>query len=337
MSNLKLSVIIPVYNVEAYIQECLDSVFHALRGIPSEIICVNDGSTDKSNEILHAYIARTQSANVDFILLEQSNKGVSAARNVALDIARGEWICFVDGDDVWAPWAARDFIEMTALEKDLDLVQLTGKRFRENEPYPWVQEEDDGAIKDISIVSDLVLRNQNIDRGFAKTCFRRKAIGNIRFSNRKVGEDRLFLIQNLICARKIAFGVCDMYGYRTRKGSAILSRMTIERIRDTIGYIREMFEALYASGHVAESDVYRVYLNKIIEEIPKDIQTLSRKERDEAWNIWREELTYFRKCVSPKTWRQSLLLSVGGNKKLLWTVYLLGVFPYLLKAIGFHR
>lgn len=337
MTMLKLSVIIPVYNVGAYLRECLDSVLTALNGISSEIICVNDGSTDGSSAILKEYAAKSPYDGVDVVLVKQSNKGVSAARNAALDIARGEWICFVDGDDVWAPWAARNFLYLAALEDDLDIVQLTGKRFSENEPYPWVRDGDDGTVKEVIIQSDWVLRNRNIDRGFAKTCIRRKAIGGLRFTCRKFGEDRLFLIQNLLRARKVVSGVCDMYGYRTRVGSAIQSAMSIARIDDTVGYIREMFTSLKASGRKAEPNVYRIYLNKIIEEVPNDIQSLHAKERKAAWDIWREALPYFSENVPVKTWRQSLLLPLGRNKKFLWVVYLFGVFPYWLKTKGLHR
>ncbi len=92
-----LSIIIPVYNAEKYLAECLDSCLN--QDIPAEdyeIICVNDGSTDGSAEILERY-AREHS-NVRFIT--QPNGGVSVARNTGIDAARGEYIWFVDADDL---------------------------------------------------------------------------------------------------------------------------------------------------------------------------------------------------------------------------------------------
>lgn len=90
----KFSIIIPVYNVAPYLRECLDSVL-AQTFTDWEAICVDDGSTDDSGAILDEYAANDSR----FHVTHQANAGVSAARNVALDVARGEWLAFADGDD----------------------------------------------------------------------------------------------------------------------------------------------------------------------------------------------------------------------------------------------
>ena len=98
----KVSVIIPVYNVEEYLRECLDSVVNqTLKDI--EIICVNDGSTDNSLAILEEYAAKDERLRV----FTQENQGQSVARNLAMEKARGEYIGFVDSDD----WIDLDFYE----------------------------------------------------------------------------------------------------------------------------------------------------------------------------------------------------------------------------------
>ena len=99
MSAMPLvTVIVPVYNVEKYLAECLDSICaQTLKNI--EIICMNDGSTDLSGDILAQYAARDSR----IFVLNQENQGQSAARNNALDLARGKYISFVDSDDVIAP------------------------------------------------------------------------------------------------------------------------------------------------------------------------------------------------------------------------------------------
>ena len=91
-----ISFIVPVYNVEMYLRECLDSILK--QDLPYneyEIICVNDGSTDKSIELLREYPNRY--ANV--YIIDKHNAGVSSARNAGLDVARGEYVWFVDSDD----------------------------------------------------------------------------------------------------------------------------------------------------------------------------------------------------------------------------------------------
>lgn len=102
MSTYKLSIIIPVYNVEKFLPQCLDSVINqTLKDI--EIICVNDGSTDKSLEILTAYARNDKRIKI----YNQENQGQSAARNLAISHASGEYLGFVDSDD----WVDLDYFE----------------------------------------------------------------------------------------------------------------------------------------------------------------------------------------------------------------------------------
>lgn len=93
---LKLSIIVPVYNVEKYLERCVDSLVHQdIDKSEYEIILINDGSTDRSYEIAQ----QLKSKHGNLVLLSQENKGQSAARNVGMDIAKGKYIMFVDSDD----------------------------------------------------------------------------------------------------------------------------------------------------------------------------------------------------------------------------------------------
>jgi glycosyltransferase involved in cell wall biosynthesis len=128
----KISVIIPVYNTAPYLRRCLDSV--CSQTLPDiEIICVNDGSTDNSLDILNEYAAKDKRAKV---INFPENKGVSAARNAGIDAAQGEYVGFVDSDDAVLP----DFYEnlyKNAKENAADIVEspmqisssLNGKSF----------------------------------------------------------------------------------------------------------------------------------------------------------------------------------------------------------------
>lgn len=96
------SVIIPVYNSALTIVKVLDSVFNQTRlDLIDEIIIVNDGSTDESENIIKAYA--NNRLKPDIIIVNQSNKGVSAARNAGILHAKGEWIALLDSDDCWVP------------------------------------------------------------------------------------------------------------------------------------------------------------------------------------------------------------------------------------------
>ena len=105
----KVSIIVPVYNVEKYLARCLDSIM-AQTEHDIEIICVNDGSTDSSASILDAYAAKDSRIRIR----TQPNGGLSAARNAGLDIATGDWVMFVDSDD-WIPnYAVEGFLKVAA-------------------------------------------------------------------------------------------------------------------------------------------------------------------------------------------------------------------------------
>lgn len=96
----KVSIIIPVYNTENYLKKCLDSVVNqTLEDI--EIICINDGSTDRSLGILNDYAQKYSK----IIVINQENKGVSEARNEGIEKASGEYIMFLDSDDYFQPQA----------------------------------------------------------------------------------------------------------------------------------------------------------------------------------------------------------------------------------------
>lgn len=104
-----ISIIVPVYNVEAYLPQCLDSLIHQTYQ-DLEIICMNDGSTDQSLDILQEYSSKDKRIK----LISRENRGISASRNEALDIARGEFVMFVDSDD---------WIDEETCEKAINAIQ----------------------------------------------------------------------------------------------------------------------------------------------------------------------------------------------------------------------
>ena len=111
----KISIIIPVYNAEKYLYECLDSLVNQTMK-NTEIICIDDGSTDNSYEILCEYATKDNR----FIILQQENKGAGAARNKGMEIAKGEFLAFLDADD---------FFEHDMLEITLNKIEKTQADF----------------------------------------------------------------------------------------------------------------------------------------------------------------------------------------------------------------
>lgn len=119
----KVSVIIPVYNAEKYLRQCLDSVINqSLREI--EIICVDDGSIDGSTDILLEYAAKDERIRV----IAQKNGGPGKARNYALTVAAGEYIIFLDADD-WFEWNMLSAMIDTAIRNEADITICKAERF----------------------------------------------------------------------------------------------------------------------------------------------------------------------------------------------------------------
>lgn len=132
-STALVSVIIPIYNVEKYVSECLDSIINQSYQ-HLEIICVNDGSTDSSGAIAQEY-ARQDSR---IIYIEQENKGGGVARNVGLDNARGEWVLIFDADDYMRPFAIESLLQR-ALETKAHIVIAQSEELKDKDisPMEW--------------------------------------------------------------------------------------------------------------------------------------------------------------------------------------------------------
>ena len=105
---MKISVIVPVYNVEKYLPRCIDSIL-AQSFTDFELILVDDGSKDSSGKICEAYVTKDDRVKV----LHKENGGASTARNAGIEIARGTWICFIDSDDYVLPNYLQGMYERT--------------------------------------------------------------------------------------------------------------------------------------------------------------------------------------------------------------------------------
>lgn len=136
----KVSVVIPVYNVERYLGECLDSILgQTLRDI--EVICVDDGSTDGSGAVLAGYAARDPRVRV----VHQANAGAGPARNAGLAVARGEYVSFCDPDD----WCEKEMLERLyaeAVTTRSDVVIAGMRRFRPGDKEPAVSRLPDAIL-----------------------------------------------------------------------------------------------------------------------------------------------------------------------------------------------
>ena len=208
MKELFLSIIIPVYKVEPYLRDCLDSVFSQdISAEEYEVICIDDGSPDNCGAILEEYAT----VHPNLLVLRQQNAGVSAARNNGLDHAAGKYIWFVDSDDFVKK---NSFSRILAvLEKtDCDCLSVLPFVFADDKESPLTE---DDALTDIS---------QNKHRSFLWARIWKRSIlvdNSIRFSTEiSYCEDHLFTQQALPYVKNQEKLEEKIYYYRLREGSA---------------------------------------------------------------------------------------------------------------------
>ena len=201
--NPKFSIIIPVYNVAPYLRECLDSVT-AQTYTEWEAICVDDGSTDGSGEILDEYAKKDKR----FRVMHQANAGVSVARNAALQTLSGEWFFFLDADDT---------IENDALKEMLDL--CGGGT---SDAFFFKDEGESGSSLIGSYEQLSFLTGEYANNGWvAYKLYRAQKFQNVRFiSGMRYREDLCFWADCL--SLKARWGVASLhyYNYRQHHGSA---------------------------------------------------------------------------------------------------------------------
>ena len=210
-----ISVIVPIYNGEKYLEECLESIINqTYKNL--QIILIDDGSKDKSGKICDEYAKKDMRIEV----IHKENAGVSAARNTGLDNARGEWITFIDADDS----VERDFCNnlMQNETNDVDCVicgynrLINGKKIKIQSIGFSNKFEDSRKY----LINSL---NPQTGAGFSPMkIIRMSVIGNIRFNeNLEVAEDALFNIQLSENIRKIIFINEKLYNYRLNTNSTV--------------------------------------------------------------------------------------------------------------------
>jgi len=238
VSNMSpsFSIIIPVYNVAPYLRECLDSVL-AQTFTDWEAICVDDGSTDGSGTIIDEYAARDKR----FKVIHQKNAGVSAARNRALDEATGEWIGFLDADDVWVKeWLDRI---VAGIDDGVDWIRTGWKDWDEDTDVKVERHSEINKYGSSVFADNLISVGWRLvsECGFPfVNFFKQLSVGRRRFQcGVRIREDALFCFEMILNVHKLK--IVDSTGYlrRERSGSAFFS----PRLRsDTINLLASYIE-----------------------------------------------------------------------------------------------
>lgn len=233
----KVSVIIPVYNVEKYLSACLDSLLNqTFRDF--EVICVDDGSKDESPSILSCYAQKDSRIKV----ISQKNQGASVARNRGLDEAKGEWICFVDSDDLVHPQMLSIIIEQ-AEKNGVDFVQYKHKRMfgQSAEILPIEGQNLKGKI--VNSPALITCRKKKYANAFAPYAklYKKSLIGNSRFIPHLQFEDYPFAYEILSKKPKTLYLDVCLYFYRILEVSLCHIKADPQQIKDYHTGIKHIF------------------------------------------------------------------------------------------------
>ncbi len=207
----KVSVIIPVYNTEKYLRECLDSVvIQTLKDI--EIICINDGSTDNSLEILSEYARKDNRITV----INKKNEGVGKARNIGIQNSTAEFVCFMDPDDVYP---SEDILQNLCSCAVANNVLIAGGEFSlfNNKAHLFKQtfpESQNGYLFKTNEIIDY--QDYQFDYGYHRFIYNREFLisNNIEFPDLKRFQDPPFFIQAMYYAKEFYAIHKITYGYR---------------------------------------------------------------------------------------------------------------------------
>lgn len=289
---MKLSIIIPAYNAEAYLPQCLDSIL-AQEHQGCEVIVVDDGSTDSTAALLERY--------PDVKVVHQENHGMSTARNRGLDEARGKYILFVDSDDLLTDGSLETLVAELTGE---DIIAFNAKKLYdatgEQTYHPTIREPEttDGWTYFCRH------RLEATDIHFVciwQRAYRRQFLidNNLRFADGILrAEDDLFTTQAMLAAKTLRTITPCLYKYRIRANS-ITTTVDRRRFDDSLRVQRLLADLFIPLQGVDKKVIYRVLASNYINLFSRKTKNLyGNIDREmKRWVDWRQFRTV---CLTPR-------------------------------------
>lgn len=224
-----ISVIVPVYNMERYLDKCVDSILNqTYKNI--EIILVDDGSVDNSPQICDRYANDFDNVKV----IHKENKGQSSARNVGLDVCQGEYIGFVDSDDWISPTMYEKMFSL--IQNNEMIVNIGMQEISDNGIVVRSRIHDEKNDSKQKLLSDILLHKSG-----ASVCtklFPTKIVNKVRFNEQRLNEDLLFMVDVVDKIDCISYSSDVGYFYLNRNGST--SRVFGKAVHDMVGNARDI-------------------------------------------------------------------------------------------------
>lgn len=222
--KFKFSVIVPIYNVEEYLEDTISSVINQTINFKEyiQIILVNDGSTDNSEEICIKYSKKYPD---NIIYIKQKNSGVSAARNAGIKYAEGEYINFLDSDDIWQKGVFKKALKMFRKYPQIPMIGVKQKFFEAANGYTPLNYKFEKGTRIVDITKEF----DKIQLSITSAFIRREYIKDLRFDTKiKYSEDAKFIYEVFIKNKKTTYGLIadqlHLYRKRYSQNSAIQTK-----------------------------------------------------------------------------------------------------------------
>lgn len=294
-----LSVIVPVYNVEKYLDECIDSILHqSLKEF--ELILIDDGSTDKSGLICDKWANADERVRVFHV----TNQGVSTARNLGIQYANGKYIQFVDSDDV---------LNLNAFEIALKKIEENDLLIFGYETFPEGKKLNFELQKNYLCVAELAedylkLEKKHILNSPCNKVYKREIIkkNNIQFSkNISLGEDLLFNLSYIQYCSKMLIIPDILYNYRRNINGSLSVRFKEENL-SIFRLLKEEVDKTFNNDSNVVACTTEVYCNQIVETLKSCVysENVKRKDKFRILDEWVKN-DYFQSKIS-NTYRGEL-------------------------------
>lgn len=293
-TELKLSIIVPVYNVENYLDECLMSIINNY--IPGlEIILVDDGAKDNSGKICDSYAEK-----YDFIKVKhRPNGGLSAARNTGIELAKGKYIWFVDSDDYISDTSIKDIF--SRIDKNVDVIVGNYLIFWEDEVKAVYQDFID--VNDGELLFQYFNRLGNISYAGVRFIVKRDLVikNNLKFVEGIYHEDEEWTPRVLCSAKSFDIIKEPTYHYRVGDSTSIMGMQNPKKVRDKLFISKRIYESIQKDN--ISSDMKEFLMTRIAHNYIAALNETSLYSGND-----KEEL------LSKLKENKYLLNSIGGKK-----------------------
>lgn len=256
---MDISVVVPVYNVERYLKKCLDSILDQEFEGRIEVICVNDGSTDNSLQILEEY----SKSSSKIVLINQENKGLSAARNTGLKNSKGKYIMFIDSDDYLKNNKVLTLLYNEIVTNDLDFVIADFEfDYEDKEKNYRIQrsEEIKNKIMAGRDFYDLGIKSKSIMSVVGNKLYKTEFLveNNLSFYEGIIYEDMEFTPKAYYLASKVKYIDEVIYMYRQREDSITTSNVNAKKLNSylIVADSLNQFNKEYNSKILYQSELY---------------------------------------------------------------------------------